>query len=83
MQEFGISVDFLINLTKNLSKSIQWFFGFSFRRFDHQGFIYDQWEIDGWRIKSKIDQPFSDVKRPGSATFLVGQRNDEFVLNAT
>src|SRR6266571_1865088 len=48
---------------------------------DHQRLVYNQWEVDGWRVHAKVEDTLGNIERCNAALFLLAFcRGDELVL---
>ena len=50
------------DLAHNADEVIQRFASFCFSWLDHEGFVHDQGEVDGWRIHAEVEDTLGDVE---------------------
>src|SRR6266571_7694652 len=51
------------DLPQDTDEVIQGLAGFCFGWLDHEGFVDDQGEVDGWRVHAEVEDTLGDVER--------------------
>src|SRR6266516_2925455 len=81
LDDFGVRARLLGDLSHDTDEVIQSLASLSFGWLDHQRLVYDQWEVDGWRIHAKVKDTLGDVKCCDTIFFLLAfSRGNELVL---
>src|SRR6266700_5402782 len=69
------------DLPQDTDEVIQGFAGFCFGWLYHEGLVYDQGEVDGWRVHAKVEDALGDVEcRDTIFVLLAFRRSNELML---
>src|SRR5690348_3344628 len=70
----GVGTCFFGNLSHHADEVIECFIGLCFGWFYHEGFVYDQWEVDGWRVHAEVEDTLGNVEGCDSMLILLALR---------
>ena len=83
MNYVGILIDLVCNLEHDPSEFVQRFFALRLGRLDHHSLFNYEWEVNGGRVNSEVEEALGNVQRAHAGALLTPPRENKFVHAGT